>query len=61
MRFLPLTLKFLQHLEALKKHQKDVKNVPFLNMCRGGAKCIAYGVYGDYKYGDYGCFLRKNK
>ena len=32
----------------------------FLNLCNGGAKCISYGVYGDYKIGDYGCPLKLN-
>ena len=47
---------------------RNFNNVPkgcsectFLNVCRGGAKCISYGVYKDYTFGDYGCFLRKQR
>lgn len=31
----------------------------FINICNGGSKCISYGVYGDYKHGDYACPLKK--
>ena len=30
----------------------------FINICGGGAKCISYGVYGDYKHGDFACPLK---
>ncbi|OOM05835.1 radical SAM/SPASM domain-containing protein [Clostridium saccharobutylicum] len=43
---------------------RNYKEVPigcekcsFLDTCNGGAKCISYGIYGDYKHGDYGCML----
>lgn len=29
------------------------------SLCKGGAKCISFGVYGDYKQGDYGCILKE--
>ncbi|MGG7179283.1 radical SAM protein [Clostridium paraputrificum] len=37
---------------------KGCEDCKFLKLCNGGAKCISYGVYGDYKEGDYGCILR---
>ncbi|MGL4109845.1 radical SAM protein [Clostridium sp. LP20] len=37
---------------------KGCENCRFVQICNGGARCIAYGVYGDYRQGDYGCMLR---
>lgn len=54
-----LNSKVFTELRSFKGVPKGCEKCTFLNICRGGAKCIAYGVYGDYKYGDYGCFLRK--
>lgn len=31
----------------------------FYDICKGGAKCISYGVYKDYNVGDYACPLKK--
>ena len=35
------------------------ENCSFINICGGGAKCISYGVYGNYKIGDFGCPLKE--
>lgn len=50
--------KVFKDLRNFKEAPKGCTKCSFLNLCNGGAKCIAYGVYGDYKYGDYGCILR---
>lgn len=40
---------------------KGCEKCGFLNICKGGAKCISYGVYKDYREGDFSCPLRINK
>ena len=46
-------------LREFKEAPKGCTTCNFFNLCDGGAKCIAYGVYGDYKHGDYGCILKR--
>lgn len=38
---------------------KGCEKCGFNDTCRGGAKCISYGIYKDYTVGDYGCPLKK--
>lgn len=52
--------KVFKDLRDFKERPKGCTTCNFFNLCNGGAKCIAYAVYGDYKQGDYGCLLRKN-
>lgn len=47
-----------QNLRKFKEIPKGCSKCEFLDICNGGAKCIAYGVYGDYRNGDYGCILK---
>lgn len=47
-----------QNLRKIQEIPKGCSRCEFLDICNGGAKCIAYGVYGDYRNGDYGCILK---
>ncbi|MGL5150567.1 MAG: radical SAM protein [Clostridium sp.] len=38
---------------------KGCEECSYYSLCKGGAKCISYGVYGDYRIGDYGCPIKK--
>lgn len=38
---------------------KGCEKCGFYNVCKGGSKCISYGVYNDYNIGDYGCPLKR--
>ena len=50
--------KVFQNLRKIKEIPKGCSKCGFLEVCNGGAKCITYGVYGDYTNGDYGCILK---
>ncbi|EKQ56733.1 MULTISPECIES: radical SAM protein [unclassified Clostridium] len=50
--------KVFKQLRNFERTPNGCAKCSFLKLCGGGAKCISYGVYGDYKYGDYGCMLR---
>ena len=47
--------KIFKDLRSIKEAPKGCSKCDFNKICNGGAKCIAYGVYGDYRNGDYGC------
>jgi radical SAM protein with 4Fe4S-binding SPASM domain len=47
-----------QDLRKPKEIPIGCRSCEFLGICNGGAKCIAYGVYGDYRNGDYGCIFK---
>lgn len=47
-----------RNLRSFKKMPVGCENCSFIKICNGGAKCISYGVYGDYKIGDFGCPIR---
>ncbi|NMM64456.1 radical SAM protein [Clostridium sp. P21] len=53
--------KVFKDLRDFKEEPKGCTKCNFFNLCKGGAKCIAYGVYGDYKIGDYGCILKNEE
>lgn len=53
--------KVFNNLRDFKEAPKGCIKCNFFDLCNGGAKCIAYGVYGDYKQGDYGCILKTEK
>lgn len=53
--------KVFQDLRKPNKIPIGCSDCEFLGICNGGAKCIAYGVYGDYKNGDYGCVLKSEE
>ena len=62
------TLKDIYFNSKIFKEVRNVKYIPkgcnncgFLGLCKGGAKCIAYWAYGNYRNGDYGCILRKSE
>ncbi|WP_077848345.1 radical SAM/SPASM domain-containing protein [Clostridium puniceum] len=50
--------KVFKELRGSKEIPKGCSKCNFFKRCNGGAKCIEYGVYGNYKNGDYGCILR---
>jgi len=50
--------KIFKELQSLKQIPNGCSKCDFLNLCNGGAKCISFGIYGSYKYGDYGCMIR---
>ena len=50
--------KVFKDLREFKEAPKGCIKCNMFGLCNGGAKCIAYGVYGDYKQGDYGCILK---
>lgn len=47
-----------QNIRKFKEIPKGCSRCEFFGICNGGAKCISYGVYGDYRNGDYGCILK---
>lgn len=50
--------KVFKELRGFKETPKGCEECSYLNSCKGGAKCISYAVYDDYKHGDYGCVLK---
>lgn len=38
---------------------KGCEKCTLLNICKGGAKCISYGVYNTYTIGDFACPFKK--
>ncbi|WP_160691818.1 radical SAM protein [Clostridium sp. C2-6-12] len=53
-----LNSEVFKNIRKIKEIPKGCSGCKFLGICNGGAKCIAYGVYGDYSNGDYGCILK---
>ncbi|MGL4773458.1 MAG: radical SAM protein [Clostridium sp.] len=56
-----LNSKVMKELREFKSEPLGCEGCSFFQICKGGAKCISYGVYGDYKVGDYGCPLKNKK
>lgn len=51
----------MKKIRCFKERPKGCEKCNFYGICKGGAKCISYGIYGDYTYGDYGCILKEKK
>ncbi|CDM68085.1 Radical SAM domain protein [Clostridium bornimense] len=43
------------------KVPKQCEKCSFYDICGGGAKCISYGIYGDYTIADYGCPIKNRE
>lgn len=47
-----------KELRRFKVPPKGCEKCSYFKICGGGAKCISYGVYNDYKIKDYGCMIK---
>lgn len=45
----------MKDLRENKEISKGCEGCNLFSTCKGGAKCISYGIYGDYRKKDYGC------